>query len=988
MPGASAEAKRVAPGYVYDLDNETLFRCAGVTYIEPMANVSKPREIIDRKALTLKLDELVEWSGYSPKTQGKVLDIFKVAQKTGWLEIKRRFEEGGASARDTTLANSYLVDQLVRVIHEFAMTRVYPSANPTTGEQMALIATGGYGRAEVAPFSDVDLMFLLPYKLTAHSEQIVEYTLYTLWDLGLKVGHATRSVAEAIRLSKEDMTIRTSLLESRWLQGNKDLFNDFKAQFNADVVASSGPEFVEAKLAERDARHERMGDTRYVLEPNLKEGKGGFRDLQTLFWIAKYLYQVEHVQDLVDVGVLTADDVKRFKKAATFLWTARCHLHYIAGRPEERLTFNVQSEIAERMNYRDRIATQGVERFMKHYFLIAKDIGDLTRILCAVLEEQHKKRRTPNWLPSFQFRKKAIDGFLIDSGRLNVESETDFKKKPLKILQLFQLMQKHKLDVHPNALRLVAQNLKLINAKFRKDPKANALFMEILTGDKPQATLMLLNEAGVFGRFMPDFGRVVAQMQYDMYHVYTVDEHTIRAIGILHGIETGRLLEDHPVACEVIKEVQSREAMYLSVLLHDIAKGRGGNHSELGAEVAEKLGPQLGLSDWETETVAWLVRHHLLMSNMAFKRDLDDPKTVSDFLDIVQSPERLRLLLILTVADIRAVGPNVWNAWKAGLLRELYFRAQEVMSDGAPVQLRSERVEQAKHRLGEALSAWSTTEIETHLALGNPGYWLSVDVETQVRHATFIRKSEKSDTGFAIETRTDEDRDATEITVYSPDHPGLFSAIAGALALCGASIVDAKVQTLNNGMALDSFWVHDNERTAYRQKRDLKKLIVRIQDAIQGKINPAQDLADAQKAAMPSRTRVFQVPPRVLLDNKASRSHTVIEINGRDRPALLHDVTSVITYKGLQISSAHISTYGERVVDVFYVKDVFGLKMQGEHKIKAVRNALMAAIGGIPAKAKKPKSIAKAKSGDKTAAPIKPQLKPKKKPEPLATAKP
>ena len=923
-----------------------------------MVNVSKPREIIDRKAITVELDELVNWPGYAPKSQFLVLAIFKAAQKAGWAEVKRRFEASNLSVRDTTLANSYLVDQLIRLIHEFAITHVYPSASLTTGEEMSLIATGGYGRAEVAPYSDVDLMFLLPYKLTAHSEQIVEYILYTLWDLGLKVGHATRSVEEAIRLSKEDMTIRTSLLESRWLQGNNDLFHRFKVRFNLEVVASTGPDFVEAKLAERDARHERMGDTRYVLEPNLKEGKGGFRDLQTLFWIAKYLYQVEHVQDLMDVGVLTPDDVKRFKKAATFLWTARCHLHYIAGRPEERLTFNVQSEIAERMGYRDRASTQGVERFMKHYFLIAKDIGDLTRVLCAVLEEQHKKRRTPNWLPTFQFRKKEIAGFQLDGGRLNLSSENDLKKAPIKMLKLFRLMQKHKLDVHPAALRLVSQNLNLINSKMRKDPEANAIFMEILTGEKPEYALMMLNEAGVFGRFMPDFGRVVAQMQYDMYHVYTVDEHTIRAIGIVNGIETGRLIDDHPVACAAISEVQSRETLFLSVLLHDIAKGRGGDHSVLGAKVAEKLGPQLGLSEWETETVAWLVRNHLLMSNTAFKRDLDDPKTISDFLEIVQSPERLRLLLILTAADIRAVGPNVWNSWKAGLLRELYLRAQEVMSDGAPAQLRSERVELAKEELVVALSAWSKTEISDHLELGNPGYWLSVGLETKVCHAALIRKTEKAKEGFAIEFSTDEVRDTTEITVYSPDHPGLFSAIAGAMALCGASIVDAKIQTLSNGMALDSFWIHDNERTAYRNLRDLNRLQERLEDAIQGKIRPAIELEKAQKSTPPSRIRVFKVAPRVLIDNRASRNHTVIEINSRDRLALLHDVTTSITYNGLQISSAHISTYGERVVDVFYVKDVFGLKVDSERKIDTVRKALMEAIGGEEAKPKKAKATA------------------------------
>jgi [protein-PII] uridylyltransferase len=926
-----------------------------------VVNVLKPREIIDRKAITMQLNDLVDLSGYGPKTQTLVLAIFKAAQKAGWSEIKRRFEDTDISVRQTTLANSYLIDQLIRLINEFACTRVYPSANPATGEQMSLIATGGYGRAEVAPYSDVDLMFLFPYKLTAHSEQIIEYILYTLWDLGLKVGHATRSVEEAIRLSKENMTIRTSLLESRWLQGNSDLFNRFKIRFSSEVVASTGPDFVDAKLTERDTRHERMGDTRYVLEPNLKEGKGGFRDLQTLFWIAKYLYQVEHVQDLMDVGVLTPNDVKLFKKAATFLWTARCHVHYIAGRPEERLTFNVQSEIAERMGYKNRAGTQGVERFMKHYFLIAKDIGDLTRVLCAVLEEQHKKRRTLNWLPIFQFRKKEIVGFQIDGGRLNLRSESDLKKAPIKILKLFRLMQKHKLDVHPKALRLVSQNLNLINAKMRKDPEANAIFMEILTGQKPEHALMMLNEAGVFGRFMPDFGRVVAQMQYDMYHVYTVDEHTIRAIGIVNGIETGRLIDDHPVACAVISEVQSRETLFLSVLLHDIAKGRGGDHSVLGAKVAEKLGPQLGLSEWETETVAWLVRNHLLMSNTAFKRDLDDPKTISDFLEIVQSPERLRLLLILTAADIRAVGPNVWNSWKAGLLRELYFRAQEVMSDGAPALLRSERVEQAKQELAVALSGWSENAIAEHLELGNPGYWLGVGLETQVCHAVLIRKTEKAKSGFAIEFGTDEVRNATEITVYSPDHPGLFSAIAGAMALCGASIIDAKVQTLNNGMALDSFWIYDNEGTAYRNPRDLKRLHERVEDAIQGKIRPSIELEKAQKSALPNRTRVFKVAPRVLIDNKASRNHTVIEINSRDRPALLHDVTTSITYNGLQISSAHISTYGERVVDVFYVKDVFGLKIDSERKINTVRIALMEAIGGEAAKLKNLKIVARRK---------------------------
>ncbi len=910
----------------------------------PQESIREPRQIIDRKALKAELEELVAWSGYTPKTQGKVLEIFKRAYRTGWDEVRRRFEDVEAGGPETTHAHAYLMDQVVRLIHEFALSSIYPAANPTTGEQMAVIATGGYGRGELAPFSDIDLMFLLPYKLTPHSEQVVEYTLYSLWDLGLKVGHATRSIEETIRLAGDDLTIRTSLLDARWLWGNQALFRDFQARFHEELVVGSGPKFVEEKLTERDERHGRMGDTRYVLEPNLKEGKGGLRDLQTLFWIAKYLYQAANAEDLKEAGVLTAADVKSFAKAENFLWTVRCHLHYLAARPEERLTFNVQEELGSRMGYKDHAGTRGVERFMKHYFLTAKDVGDLTRVLCAVLEEQHKKRRAPSWLGGIRFGKKEIEGFRVEGGRITIDGSNQLKKEPVRMLQLFHVAQHHQLDIHPRAMRLVSQNLKLVDNELRESVEANRLFLEILTGPDPRTALMWLNETGVFGRFIPDFGRVVAQMQYDMYHVYTVDEHTIRAIDILDGICTGRLKEDHPVSCDVVKEVQSRRVLFVAVLLHDIAKGRGGDHSVLGAEVADKLCPRLGLSDWETETVSWLVRHHLLMSHLAFKRDLDDPKTVADFSDQVQSPERLRLLLVLTVADIRAVGPNVWNNWKAGLLRELYWRAQEVLSGGAPEKRRVERVERVKAHLRAQLADWPEGEVETHLKRGQPAYRLGVDIETLVRHANVIRAAESQDELFLIEARDDPDRGVCLVTVYAPDHPGLFANIAGALAMAQASIVDAKINTLTNGMALDTLAILLGDGGGPARALDQKRLRKRIADAIQGKVRPARALAERAAGPMRRRTEVFTVPPRVLIDNNASNTLTVIEINGRDRPGLLHDVTQALTDEGLQISSAHISTFGERVVDVFYVRDVFGLKMDSETKIRAVRARLLDTI--------------------------------------------
>lgn len=908
-----------------------------------MAGVPKKKQIIDRKVLVGELEDLVGWSGYTSKTQGQVLAIFKNYLKCGFDEVHRRFEDEGISGDEAVLSNSFLIDQLVMTIHDFAIQHVYPMANPTTGEQISVAATGGYGREEMAPHSDIDLLFLLPYKKTAHSEQIIEFILYILWDLGLKVGHATRSVDESIRLARQDLTICTSLLECRWLMGGEQLYLDFKQRFADEVVAKDQIGFVEAKLDERNKRHASMGDTRYVLEPNIKEGKGGLRDLQTLFWIAKFIYKVDGVPQLVELEVLTSADAKLFAKAQNFLWTVRCHLHYLVGRPEERLSFDVQSDLANRMSYRDRTGMKGVERFMKYYFLIAKDVGDLTRILCAVLEDQHKKRGFR--LPLLSFSRKTIEGFQVDSGRVNVKEAGNFKTDPIKLIRLFYEAQRHDLDIHPQALRWVKQNLKYIDKSFRHDAEANRLFVEILISQKnPQITLLRMNEAGVMGRFIPDFGRVVAQMQYDMYHVYTVDEHTIRAIGTLYSIEQGGLKSEHPLTSGVIREVQSRRVLYIAVLLHDIAKGRGGSHSELGAEIALKLCPRMGLNEWETETVSWLVLNHLRMTNTAFKRDLEDPKTISDFADAVQSPERLRLLLVLSVADVRAVGPNVWNAWKAGLLRDLYYKTLEVLTGGAPAEQWASRVARAKKRLRAALTGWSETEIEAHLARGYDNYWLTFPADSHIHHAELIREAEVKNFKLHIETRILTDQAVTEMVIYTADDPGLFSRIAGTIALAGAPIVDAKIMTLSNGMALDTFWIQDSQGGAFESPERLQKLKIRIEEALSGRLNTAQKLEQLRDHTPPRRTRVFKVPPHVLVDNKLSRVHTVIELNGRNRVGLLHDVTSAITSLGLQIASAHISTYGVRVVDVFYVKDIFGLKIENKEKHQAIRESLLAVL--------------------------------------------
>lgn len=902
--------------------------------------IKKQREIIDRKKVFADLSAIANDRDLNSfKLRTEVLKELKSVMDAGRSVIRARFEESN-SGQETVFSNSFLMDQLVRLIHDFATSFVYPLHNPTNEQRMSVVAVGGYGRGDMAPHSDVDILFLFPYKQTAHGEQVVEFILYMLWDLGLKVGHATRSVDDCLRMGKQDITIRTNLLESRFVWGDRETYEIFRARFMDELVKGSGLEFIEKKLEERDDRHVRMGDSRYVVEPNVKDGKGGLRDLHTLFWIGKYLYRVKSPVELVDLKVLTRKEAQGFLKAQNFLWTVRCWLHYLSNREEDRLTFDLQREIAARLGYTDHTGASGVERFMKHYYLMVKHVGNLTRIFCAALEERHQRRPLIRF-PGKLFGTREIDGFELRNDRLTVESLDVFRKDPIKILRLFLVANQNGVGIHPETLRWVTQSLKHIDHKLQNDPEANEVFLEILTQRKnPDIVLRKMNEAGVLGRFIPDFGRVVAQMQYDMYHTYTVDEHTIRAIGILNRIENGELAEDVPVATRIMGKVISRRVLYVAVLLHDIAKGRGGDHSELGAEVAEKLCPRLGLSPADTETVAWLVKAHLWMSLTAFKRDLNDPTTIKAFADLVQSQERLRLLLCLTVVDIRAVGPNVWNGWKATLLRELYYATDDHLSGGLNADSRDSRVAKAQMALREALSDWPEDQIAYFIERGYPSYWLSFDTETHVHHAHLTREAKKTGADITVDVRIDTEIDATEITVHTTDHPGLFSQIAGAMALCGANVVDAKILTLADGMALDTFFVQDTNGEAFNDKAKLEKLRETLEQVISGRLRPSQEIERRQIKDNKHRTAVFTVQPNVIIDNKASRTHTVIEISARDRLGLLYDITRALRDLSLQIASARISTFGERAVDVFYVKDVFGLKIDSRTKFVQIRETL------------------------------------------------
>ncbi|HEX8486630.1 [protein-PII] uridylyltransferase [Sphingomonas sp.] len=904
-------------------------------------SIPNRRAIVDRRLLADALAALDGADRGALRRQATAL--LKQALVEGRAEVERRMLAHPSRGLEAAGAQAYLVDQLLRALYDFTVARLHPLPNPTAAERLTLIAVGGYGRGEMAPYSDVDIGFLTPWKQTPWAEGVIESMLYALWDLGLKIGHSSRSLDEMVRQAKADVTVRTALLEARHVVGDTGLYEEAARRFKAEVQADTARQFVADKLAERNARHVKMGDTRYVVEPNVKEGKGGMRDLHALFWIGKYAYDVQRAAQLVERGLFTPQEYRRFHRADNFLLAVRCHLHAVAGRAEDRLTFDLQREIAGRMRFSDRPGKSKVERFMQFYFLQTKIVGDLTGVFLAHLDETFAGRGRRFGLPTIRRRPTRLHGFVLDRGRLALPRDDFFSEDPARLIELFALADKHGLEIHPLAMRAAARDVKLAD-DIRTDPRANALFLDVLASPRdPELVLRWMNETGVFGRFVPDFGRVVAQMQFDMYHHYTVDEHTIRAIGLLSQIERGLLDGDHPLAAALVRQIVSRRALYVALLCHDIAKGRGGDHSVLGAAVACRLGPRLGLTPAETETVSWLVRHHLLMSATAFKRDLSDFKTILDFCEIVQSPERLRLLMLLTIVDIRAVGPNVWNGWKRQLLATLYEAAEEVLRLGHKQKGRSERVAVKQEQLRGALG-WDDAAFAAHVRRLAEPYWVAEPDDVLAHNARLMARA--ADMPLAIDAQVYAERGATLVTIYAADHPGLFYRIAGAIHLAGGNIIDARIHTTRDGMAIDNFLVQDPVGRPFDDTQQLGRLRRGIEDALANR----GKLADRLTARPLSRSRAeaFDIQPNVLIDNRASNRFTVVEVNARDRPALLNQLAHALFQSKVTIHSAHVATYGERAVDVFYLTDLTGDRIVNPGRLKTLERKLLAAAAGEP----------------------------------------
>ena len=914
------------------------------------------RPYFDTVGVRVELTGLFRDNGESPvAVRPMLLDRLKQLIRQARTQARAGLDADG-NGRRCAEGLSDFTDELIRLIYDYTTTHVYRTDNPSDAEHMAVIATGGYGRGLLAPGSDIDLLFVLPYKQTPWGESVVEYMLMLLWDLNLKVGHATRTIDQCLKFAHADMTTRTAILDSRLILGKRSLFETLETRFAVEVVRGTAPAFIEAKLAERDVRHNRSGESRYLVEPNIKDGKGGLRDLHTLHWLARYIAGGgPDTRDPIREPIFTRAEQESFRRCENFLWTVRCHLHFSADRPEERLSFDRQSGLAERLRYHGRRGLKGVERFMKHYFLIAKDVGDLTTVLCSALEVQQVKR-SPSLDALFdplgwrlRRRIRRISDFRIDNGRLNVADPDAFRRDPVNLIRFFAYAEETSTLFHPQALRLISQSMRLIDDKLRNNPEANRIFLGLLTAPgNPEATLRRMNEAGVLGRFVPEFGMVVSMMQFNMYHHYTVDEHLIRTVGIVSEIDRGDAGKMHPLSDKLIKTVENRRVLHVAAFLHDVAKGRPEDHSIAGARVARQICPRLGLTAAETELVAWLIEHHLDMSTIAQSRDLSDPKTIRDFADVVQTMERLALLLMLTVADIRAVGPTTWNGWKGQLLRTLFNETAPLVEGRTAEKNAPERIAEAKQALRIACDAATIPEasvnafIERHYA----DYWIKTDTNRQLDHFRLAERAEASGISLATSFQTDAFTAVTELSVMAPNHARLLALFAGACAATGANIVGAHVATTRDGFALDTFLLQrefdqdeDERRRGARIGATIEKLLVgkeRLSNLMTKKRDPKPAL------------RAFSVTPEVIIDNTISDQFTVIEVTGLDRPGLLYELTSALSDLNLDITSAYITTFGERAVDAFYVTDLTNKKIATQARQDTIRQRLEKILSGTP----------------------------------------
>jgi [protein-PII] uridylyltransferase len=889
-----------------------------------------------------------------PQLRRDILALFKTMREDAMTRASDLFLAGRLGGLEMARRIAAIHDEVLTALYDYTVTHIVRASNPTQSERLAVCAVGGNGRGEMAPFSDIDLLFLLAdNKGSAFTESVTEHMLYMLWDMGLKVGQSTRSIEQCLSLAKEDQTILTALLDVRFLSGDEVLANDLYGRFRKDISKGNGRHYIAQKLAERDTRHTREGNSRYVIEPNIKEGKGGLRDLHVLYWIARYLDKDGAITDAqatepyVQMRLFDKAAARRFARAADFLWRARIHLHLTAKRPTESLSFDHQTVLARKMGHASGPVEVAVERFMREYFTNAREVGALTRIACARLEDENAlslPKGLSLFVPNRRRGMKNKD-FLIHKGRINFADDMQIRERPELIMQLFNEAGRHNLDIHPDAFQAINFRRNLIDNTFRRRADIFAIFKEtLLESAAPYATLKAMNESGVLGRYLLEFGGIVARTQFNMHHAFTVDEHTLYLVNYFHDLLSAELDAENPVAARLAKGFSDDErlTLYLTCLLHDTGKGQGDQCIE-GAMLGRRACRRMGVPKDITDTVAWLIRRHLDLSETAQRRDISDPETIAEFGALIGSQQRLDLLYVLTIVDIRAVGPDIYNDWKGSLLRELYRAASDYLS-GRPALAPKAKADAAKEQLFERLPEKLCARVAPIMQELPDGYFNAMDMSDLVRHARFLGGAMNADErpDLAVATHRNLKRDHTELRVMTQDRRGLFADLCLAISASNASIIGARLFTGTSGLVMNVFYLQNAQGLAYGRDNDgaLKTLQAKAEAAVRGE---ADDLS-LPNIMSSRRAEAIPVHPDVSFSEAAQGDRFIIEIQGRDRPGLLWELSACLRNLELNLLSAHVENVGIMAVDAFYVRCYRGSDLASDIRQSEIRQALLAVL--------------------------------------------
>ena len=836
--------------------------------------------------------------------------------------------------------NTIIIDNLIFALSKYLQEILFKKPH----FDVSIIALGGYGRGELAPSSDIDLLFLVnesPSEVSnSKNEEFIEKFLYFLWDLGFSVGHSTRTISQTLNYATNDLTFLTSLIDKRFLAGNFKSFEKFTNSFQNYSLKFSTIEFVKKKLIESDERHKRFGASRFVVEPNVKEGKGGIRDIQTLVWISKFAYNSRKIHNLLKNGLFIEKELFSLAYSYRFLLSVRCYLHLLSKRENDNLDTESQIEISQKMKFRFKKNQSPVERFMKRYFLATKNIGSLTRIFCSLIENQFDKSIRLNLF--FKKSTVLIKPFVLKDKKISIEKKSDFENNPFLIIELFHNTHFKNLEVHPETLRFVSDCSRLIRRKEINSKKTNKMFLEILSNENnPRSILNLMNETNTLGNFVPDFKKVIGLIQHDMYHHYTVDEHTLFAISNAYDLRDGKIDDIFGAAKHIINKINRFDLLIISLFLHDIAKGSSGNHSINGFKISKRLCPRFGLVSSDTKVVSWLVLNHLLLSETAFRYDLNDEKIIDTCLEKIKNIENLNLLFALTICDIKAVGPGIWSDWKGVLLNNLYNKIEEKLSNDSNKQSLN-RQNKVSDLLFTNLQkqGWEDSKLHNYINKLPQNYWKMFDLNKMITQANLFKNMISTKRKYAFDLSQHANSNVSELVVIAPDNFGLFSKISGIVSSCNINIISAKILTRSDGFAIDFFVINNLLEKAITETRSKERLFKNLKRGLEGLYNFEVELENKFKE-IPSKIKKITAPIRVYLDNHTSNYFTIIEINCKNEPGILYKITNCLSHLNLQIQSASISTYGTRVTDIFYVKDFFGQKIQDEKSIKKVKSELL-----------------------------------------------